>query len=107
MNEQKIVVFITAGSHEEAEKIGNALVEERLAACCNIIEPVMSVFHWEGTINREKEVLLIAKSSISQFEEIMKRVKELHSYDVPEIIALPIIAGSEDYLQWIDNETKS
>ena len=106
MNEQKVVVFITAGSNEEAEKIGNALVGERLAACCSITDSVTSIFRWEGKINNEKEHLLIVKSTLSLVEAIVSRVKELHSYDVPEIIALPVIAGSEDYLRWIDEETK-
>ena len=106
MSEQKVVVFITAGSAEEAENIGKVLVEERLAACCSIADSVNSIFRWEGKINNEKEHLLIVKSTLDLFEAIVIRVKVLHSYDVPEIIALPIIAGSEDYLRWIDEETK-
>ena len=102
----KIVIFITAGSMEEAEKISEALVNERLAACCNIIEGVNSVFWWEGKVSRESEVLIMAKSIGALFERIEKRVKEIHSYEVPEIIALPIAAGSEDYLKWIEDETE-
>ena len=103
-NSKKVVIFITAGSVEEAEKIGNSLVGEKLAACCSIINSVNSIFRWEGKICKENEVLLIVKSSLDLFDDIVKKVKSLHSYDVPEIIALPIISGSEDYLKWIDEE---
>lgn len=101
-----IVIFITASSEEEAEKIGKTLVEERLTACANIIPQIRSIFHWEGKICDEREVLLIAKSKESLFEMIKDRVIELHSYDVPEIIGLPIHSGSADYLNWIDEVTK-
>src|SRR3989339_560774 len=96
--DEKIVIFITAGTNEEAERIAKALVEERLTACCNIVSSVSSIFWWDGKINNEREVLLISKSSLRLFDKIVLRVKELHSYKVPEIIALPIISGSEDYL---------
>ncbi len=106
-NNNKIVIFITASSKSEAEKIAEALVKERLSACCNIIDSVSSFFWWEEKVNKESEVLIIVKSSSELFDEIMKKVKELHSYKVPEIIALPIISGSEDYLNWIEKEIKS
>ncbi len=105
-NSKKVVIFITASSVEEAEKIGNLLVEERLAACCNIVNSINSIFRWEGKICKESEVLLIVKSSLALFGDIIEKVKSLHSYEVPEIIALPIISGSGDYLKWIDEEIK-
>ena len=105
-NNNKIVIFITTSSKPEAEKIAEALVKERLSACCNIIDDITSFFWWEGKLNKEGEAMIIAKSSSELFEEIVNRVKELHSYKVPEIIALPIISGSDDYLNWIEKEVK-
>jgi len=105
-NDKKIIIFITASSKEEAENIGRALVNERLAACCNIVDNISSIFRWEGKICRENEVLLLVKSSSSLFGDIVKKVKSIHSYDVPEVIAVPIKCGSEEYLNWIENEIK-
>ncbi len=101
------VVLVTASSEEEAQKIGRTLVEERLFACSNLISPIQSIFHWEGRVNDEKEVLIIAKTKTGLSGEIIRRVKELHSYTVPEVLFLPILCGSEDYLNWIDTETKA
>ncbi|MDZ7260583.1 MAG: divalent-cation tolerance protein CutA [candidate division KSB1 bacterium] len=103
---EAMVIFITTSSPEEAERIGRKIVEERLAACVNIISPIRSIFHWKGEICEEGEALLIAKSVKSKLEKIITRVKELHSYEVPEIIALPIVGGSEDYLKWVQEETQ-
>jgi periplasmic divalent cation tolerance protein len=100
-----ILVFVTAASFEEAEQLGKALVEKRLAACANIVQHIQSVFWWKDTIETEQEALLMLKSQASLFPSIRKTVTELHSYDVPEIIAIPILAGSEDYLKWIKDET--
>jgi periplasmic divalent cation tolerance protein len=82
------------------------LVEERLAACANIVSPLRSIYRWEGKIWDEKEWLLIIKTQQSTFEDLSKRVKALHSYSVPEIIALPIVEGSPAYLNWIEENTK-
>jgi periplasmic divalent cation tolerance protein len=101
-----IVVFVTCGSEEEALKIARALVEERLAACANIVSPLRSIYRWEGKIWDEKEWLLIIKTQQSTFEDLSKRVKALHSYSLPEIIALPIVEGSPAYLNWIEENTK-
>jgi periplasmic divalent cation tolerance protein len=101
-----IVIFITCSSLKEAEKIGSSLVEKKLIACVNVVPEIKSIFHWKGKITKEKEVLLIAKSRRELFESIQNEVKKLHSYEVPEIIALPIEAGSEDYLEWIKKETQ-
>ncbi len=103
----KIVVFITAASKAEAEKIATSLVAEKLVACVNIVGCVQSIFNWQGRVNNEPEVLMIAKTIKGNFDKLAVRVKALHSYDVPEIIALPIVAGSSDYLNWIDEETKN
>ena len=96
-----IVVLMTAPSKEEAVKIVRALLEERLIACANIIDPVSSFFWWKGKIEEEKEVLVIMKSDEKLFKKLSKRVRELHSYDVPEILALPIVDGSPSYLDWM------
>lgn len=103
MNE--IVVFITASGEDEAVKIARSLVDARLAGCVNIIKNIRSVYRWEETVEDEPEVLMIAKTRKTLFHELMKKVKELHSYTVPEIIALPIIDGSEDYLKWLQDVT--
>jgi uncharacterized protein involved in tolerance to divalent cations len=101
-----ILVFITASSEKEGEKIASALLKEKLAACVNMISGVKSTFRWKGQICAEDEVLLIAKTKDILFESLKKRVLELHSYEVPEIIALPILAGFEKYLDWMKKETQ-
>ncbi|MGH7273016.1 MAG: divalent-cation tolerance protein CutA [Nitrospiria bacterium] len=101
----EVVILITAPSTEEAQKIAHSLVGEHLVACANLVSPVQSIFYWQEKVCDVKEVLVICKSRVALFEEILKRVKELHSYTVPEIIALPIIKGSEDYLRWINEVT--
>lgn len=101
-----IIIFVTASSLQEAEKLATALVEQRLAACGNIISDIRSVFWWKDQLEVEQEVLLMLKSRSELFSEIVAAVKKIHSYDVPEIIALPIISGSEDYLDWLNGETR-
>ena len=101
-----IVIYITTGSVNEAEKIGRALVEEKLAACSNIISPIRSIYRWQGKICDDKEALMVLKTRKKHFEQIVKRVETLHSYDVPEIIAIPIVEGSSKYLSWLNEETK-
>ena len=101
-----IVVFVTAPSEKEGEKIAQALLEERLAACVNIVPGLKSVFRWKGKISTEEEVLLLIKTKDRLFEKLKKRVIELHSYDVPEVIALGILAGNEKYLDWLKKETE-
>jgi len=101
-----MVVFVTCGSEDEALKIARALVGEKLAACANMISPLRSIYRWEGKICDEKEWLLLIKTRQSRFEDLAKRVKALHSYSVPEIIALPITEGSPAYLNWISENTK-
>jgi periplasmic divalent cation tolerance protein len=98
----KIIVLITASSEEEAHKIAESLVNRRKAACVNIVPSVDSLFWWKDKLDSAQESLLLVKTKVSLFPEIISLVKEIHSYEVPEIIALPIIAGSEDYLKWLD-----
>lgn len=100
---EHLAVLITAGSQEEAETIAGDLVSEMLAACVNIIPGVTSVYRWEGKVQRDQEWLLVAKSRRAVLDELVQRVQALHSYDVPEVIALPIEGGSDPYLRWIDN----
>ncbi|MEK7850734.1 MAG: divalent-cation tolerance protein CutA [Deltaproteobacteria bacterium] len=100
-----IVVLITVSSPEEGEKIAKALLEKRVAACVNIIPGIRSIYRWQGKICDDRELLLMAKTTGVLFERVEKEVKSLHSYKVPEIIALPIIEGSDDYLSWIDENT--
>ncbi len=102
----EVIVLITAGSDDEAGTIGRALVDEHLAACVNIISGVRSLFFWEGKTQNSRETLLICKSRRQCIEGLVRRVKDLHSYSVPEIIAIPIVAGSRDYLDWIKASTK-
>lgn len=98
----KIVVLVTCGSAKEARRIARALVEKRLAACGNILEaPVRSIYRWKGMVETAKEYLLLIKTSRKRFAALQAEVKRLHSYDVPEIIALPIASGSPEYLKWI------
>jgi periplasmic divalent cation tolerance protein len=96
------IVLITVGSLEEADKIAQALVERMLAACVNIIPSITSVYRWQDEVQRDSEVLLIVKSRRDVFEHLARCVKELHSYETPEIIALPIVAGDVDYLRWLN-----
>ena len=99
----RIIVLITAGSEEEAHKIAELLINEKKAACVNIVPGVDSLFHWKGKIDSARESLLLVKTRASLLPEIISLVKEIHSYEVPEIIALPIMGGSEDYLEWLDS----
>ncbi len=99
-----IVVFITTKDAEEAEKISKALVKRRLAACVNTVPGVSSRFWWKDKLDESKESLLIVKTKETLLPGIIKAVKKLHSYAVPEIIALPVVGGNADYLDWIDSE---
>ncbi len=99
------IVLVTAGNEDEAVKIGKTLVEERLAACANIVPRVRSIYRWRGEIHDEQEVLIIIKTRTSLFQALEKRVKELHSYEVPEIISFPITRGLPQYLEWVAAET--
>ncbi len=102
-----LAVFVTAASQEDAVRIARAVVEERLAACGNILGQVRSIYRWKGEVQDESEVMLVIKTRASLFEALRQRVVELHGYEVPEIIALPIELGHAPYLDWIRENTKS
>ena len=98
------LVYITTSGSEESKKIASILVEEKLAACVNIIASIESIYLWKGEIEDDSESLLIAKTKVSNVDRIIKRVKEIHSYETPAILAIPIIDGSKDYLNYLDSE---
>ena len=97
----EIIVFVTAPNEGEASRIADALVDERLAACVNILSGVQSVYRWEGEVTRDRELLLIIKSTAERYTEIERRLHELHSYSTPEVIAVSIERGSDKYLRWL------
>ena len=107
MTENKITVFVTASSVEEARDIARGVLSRRLAACANIISGIESHYWWEGTLQQDNEVLIIIKTVSGLFGELEKAIVSIHSYDVPEIIALPVTAGLAEYLDWISGETDS
>ena len=98
------LVYITTSGKEESIKIGRTLVEEKLAACVNIVASIESIYLWKGDIEDDKESLLIAKTKEDNIGKIIKRVKEIHSYETPAILAIPIIEGSKDYIDYLDSE---
>lgn len=100
-----ITVFVTVPSMEVGKKIAGALLEDRLAACVNIHREITSMYWWKEKIQEEPESLLIIKTKLALFEALEKKVKENHPYEVPEVIALPIVTGSKPYIQWLCDET--
>lgn len=100
-----VFAYITAGSPDEAKRIGRALVEERLAACANILPGMTSIYRWQGAVETAEEAVLIAKTRADLFERLAARVKELHSYDVPCVVELRIGRGNPDYLGWLERES--
>jgi periplasmic divalent cation tolerance protein len=102
----KIVIFVTTSTEAEAHRIAELLLGRRKAACINIVPRVDSSFWWQGKLDSARESLLIIKTRASLLHEIIEMVKSAHSYEVPEIIALPVIGGNEDYLKWIDEEVR-
>jgi len=104
MDEEKseaIIVLMTAANRGEAERIAEMLVHKRLAACVQILPEMQSVYRWKGEIQREAEFLLLAKSIRDRFEDLEREVRAIHTYETPEIVALPVTAGSEAYLRWL------
>ena len=101
-----IVIFITASNKKEAQRIAKELIRQKLAACVNIVSGIESLFWWQAKVKRAREVLLIVKTKKELLNKLIRLVKSLHSYKVAEIIALPIIGGNSDYLNWIDDVTK-
>lgn len=100
------LVYMTAKDRQEAENIGRVLVESRLAACVNIVENMQSMFWWQGSAQSETEAVLTAKTRASLVSKISAKVKEVHSYDCPCVVAMPIIDGNLEFLDWIRNETE-
>jgi periplasmic divalent cation tolerance protein len=103
--EEFVVVLVTASSSDEAVNIASALVEERLAACANVVGPIRSIYRWQEAVEDAEEHLLVIKARASDFAAVEERVRELHGYDVPEIVALPLRAGSAPYLAWLAEST--
>jgi periplasmic divalent cation tolerance protein len=99
-------VLTAAGSEDEAERISAALVERRLAACVQVLGPVASRYRWQGEIETAREWMCVAKTEASRYAELETAIRELHSYDEPEIVATPIVAGSAGYLEWIDRNVE-
>lgn len=106
MSVKHLVVFVTTGSIEEAETIAKILISERLAACVNRIGPVTSLYEWQGEICEEEEYILKIKTQEARLQALTARVREMHSYDVSEIIAVPVVGGSSDYLNWVTVQTR-
>ena len=100
-----IVVFMTAANGEEATRLADMLVGAHLAACVQILPQMESVYRWQGNIERASEVLLLAKTTTARFADLEREVRALHSYDTPEIVAIPVVAGSAPYLEWLSNAT--
>ena len=101
---EPIVVLMTAANREEASRIAELLVETRLAACVQILPEMLSVYRWQGEIARETEVMLLAKTTLDRFDDLDCAVREIHSYETPEIIALPVTGVSAPYLDWLQEE---
>ncbi len=99
----KIVISSTTGSEEEAWRIARALVEGRLAACVQIVPGIQSVYRWEGAVEEASEFLLLIKTSRERFQEVASAIARLHSYELPEVLATPVVDGSERYLEWLSN----
>lgn len=102
---EALVVYVTAPSEEEGARIARVLVEERLAGCVNIVRDVRSIYRWQGAIEDDNEVLMVLKTRRELFDRLKTRVSELHSYTVPEVIAVPVAAGLDDYLKWLGEVT--
>jgi periplasmic divalent cation tolerance protein len=101
-----IVVYVTAKDRAQGRKIARHLLTKKLVACVNIVNGIESHYRWEGKLEQSKEVLLVIKTSKVLFSKVAQAVKEVHSYQVPEIIALPLVAGEENYLSWLAGETR-
>ena|SRR5271165_572060 len=100
----KIVVFSTCGSEAEAERLARQLVEERLAACVNIVAPVRSFYRWKGVVENASEWMLLIKTSRDLFERLRITLESAHSYELPEVVAIPVVEGSPTYMLWLDRE---
>lgn len=101
---EKIVVFSNCGSEEEAKRVARALVEAKVAACVNIVPGIRSVYRWKGAVEEESEWMLVIKSSRPLFTRLQAEIRRVHSYDLPELVALSVVDGSQEYLGWLDSE---
>ena len=101
-----VVVLVTTSSAEEGAHLGRALVEERLAACANVIGPIRSIYRWQGAVEEAEEHLVVLKARAADVPALAARVRALHSYEVPEVLALPVTAGSAPYLAWLADATE-
>ena len=99
-------MFVTAATAEEAERLGRIILESRRAACVNVLHGIRSIFRWENKINVENECLMLIKTTLERYPELEAVIRRHHSYTIPEIIALPVIAGSAPYLEWVREETR-
>lgn len=106
MRTDHVVILITAPAQEEAQKIARMLLERRKAACVNIVPSVDSLFWWHGQLDSAREALLVVKTRAALVDQVVELVKQVHSYSTPEVIALPILSGNDDYLKWIQAETR-
>lgn len=105
--DDRVVLYVTCGSREEALKIGRALVEERLAACANVLSPHTAIYRWEGAVQEDPEIGLLLKTRRPLVDRATERVKALHGYSVPCVVALPVVGGNPDFLAWIGGETEA
>ncbi len=101
MKEQAMLVYCTVPNADEAKSISRLLIRKKLAACCNVIPGIISIYRWEGEVQEENEVLLLIKTSLKKYDQVEKEIKMIHSYSIPEIIATPVVQASQAYLDWI------
>ncbi|RMH95458.1 MAG: divalent-cation tolerance protein CutA [Calditrichaeota bacterium] len=102
MKTEHLIIFCTVPDSETAVHLSRTLVEEKLAACCNIVSGLRSIYFWKGEVCDDSELLLIIKSRLDVYDKLEQRIRELHPYEVPEILALPVYRGWKDYLNWVD-----
>ena len=105
MTSRNCMIYVTTGTHDEAVKIARALIEEKLAACANVLGPAHSIYRWQGKVEEAQEIVVIAKTRRDLADQAMARIKALHSFDNPCAVAYDVAAGLPDYLTWIDQET--
>lgn len=103
---EPVLLYVTAATIEAARAMARVVVEERLAACANLIEGMTAIYRWNGTLQEEREVVLLLKTTTDRQEALIARLREVHDYEIPCIVALPIVAGNPDFLKWIREETR-
>lgn len=104
MDPRHVLIYVTAADPEEARRIARTLVEERLVACANVLPAVHSYYWWDGRLQEHGEAAFLAKTTAERVDAVIRRVRELHSYTVPAVLALPVLAGNPAYLEWVDRE---